>query len=134
MTRATSLLAGAVAAIGLAGCGGGAGMTAALAGMEGPRSVDAQIHVTNDNWADMRIFAERDGLRVRLGMVTAMASAVFQLPRRLLQPGGDIRLIADPVGSRDHHVTHGLTIWPGQVVNYQISNHLAVSSAAVYDR
>jgi hypothetical protein len=134
MTRAMSLVAGAVAAIGLAGCGGGGAMTADLAGMEGPRAGDAQVHVTNDNWADMRIFAERDGLRVRLGMVTAMASAVLRLPHKLLHPGGNIRLIADPIGSQDSHMTHGLTIWPGQVVDYQISNHLAVSSAAVYDR
>lgn len=92
---------------------------------------DARVQVTNNNWSDVRVYVERDGVQIRLGAVTTMATEVFRLPRTLMETGGAIRLIADPIGANDSHTTHSLLVWPGQMVSYTIANDLAISWATV---
>lgn len=91
----------------------------------------ANVRVTNNNWADMNVYAERGGMRVRLGTVTTMGSRLFRLPRALMNGNGDVRLVADPIGSRETHVTSPVQVWPGQTVAFRIENHIAISSITV---
>lgn len=97
-----------------------------------PSAAHASVRVTNSNWADMTVYVERAGMRVRLGSVTSMGSRSFQLPRSIVNATGDIRLVADPIGSRDVHVTAPVQVWAGQTVDFKIENHLAISSIAVW--
>jgi hypothetical protein len=126
--RVTNLLAIALSGAILAACGASANHQDGLAqATDG----DARVQVTNDNWSDVRIYAERDGVRVRLGSVTTNATEIFRIPASLLSASGTLRLVADPIGSSERHVTHSLMVWPGQTVAYNIANHLAVSWASV---
>jgi hypothetical protein len=97
-----------------------------------PSSSEASVKVTNNNWADMNVYVERSGMRVRLGTVTSMGSRLFRVPRSVVNATGDIRLVADPIGSRDVHVTAPVQVWPGQTVDFRIENHIAISSVAIW--
>jgi hypothetical protein len=127
----SNLLAAAVVGAFLAACASGASLD------EGPRGAtdnQTQVRVTNDNWQDIRVYAERDGLLVRLGNVTTMATEVFRLPATFAESTGSIRLIADPIGSGDRHVTQHIAVWPGQLIDYTVRNHLSISSLMVRSR
>jgi hypothetical protein len=122
------MLALAVTATTVAACGATANLQDRPGG---PGDDVTRVEVTNDNWSDIRVYAERDGQRVRLGSVTTMRTEVFRLPADLLQGSGSIRLIADPIGAGERHVTHRILIWPGQTVRYNVANHIGVSHAFV---
>ena len=87
----------------------------------------AKLHVTNNNWADITVYAEGSGARQRLGTVTSMARRVFDLPRGVLSSSGDVRLVADPIGARGAHVTFPVQVWPGQTIDFTIENQMTTS-------
>ncbi len=91
-----------------------------------------RVEVTNHNWSDMRIYVVRAGNRFRLGMVSTMETQVFQLPRALSSYTGGLQLVADPIGSREFHMTQPLSITPGQLVSFKIENHLAISTVSIW--
>jgi hypothetical protein len=91
-----------------------------------------RVEVTNHNWSDMRVYVVRAGNRFRLGTVSTMGTQIFQLPRALASYHGGLQLVADPIGSREFHVTQPLSIAPGQLVSFKIENHLAVSTVSVW--
>jgi hypothetical protein len=94
----------------------------------------AEIHVSNQNWNDMRIYVAQAGRRVRLGTVTSMTSTTFRIPQTAMGAGGRIQLVADALASRDNFVSAPILIEPGQVVDFTIHNHLGVSNILVSDR
>lgn len=103
-------------------------------GPKAPAEPTTRVQVTNNNWADMTVYLENAGMKVRLGTVTSMGKGSFRVPRAFLNSTGTVRLIADPVGSRSVHTTSPVQVWPGQLVDFTIENHLAVSSVAVWSR
>src|SRR5262245_23572103 len=64
-----------------------------------PRS-SATVYVTNDNWLDLVIYAIRGSTKYRLGEVTGIQSAVFQIPEAIMN-GGAFGVYADPIGTFD---------------------------------
>jgi hypothetical protein len=94
----------------------------------------AEVHVSNQNWNDMRIYVEQSGSRVRLGTVTSMTRATFRIPRTAVGADGRIQLVADALASRDNFVSRPILVEPGQVVDFTIHNHLGVSNILVSDR
>jgi hypothetical protein len=104
---------------------------ASAPGVGGPAS--ARVEVQNNNWSDMTIWAYRDGLRVRLGTVTSMATQVFNLPRTIASAAGSIRLVASPLASNTQHTTPAVTIWPGQTIEFRIENQIGISTVSVWD-
>jgi hypothetical protein len=92
---------------------------------------EARIEVRNNNWSAMRVYAVRGTSRFRLGTVTSMDTQVLRIPRALASSSGEIRLIADPIGSREMHVTRNINVLPGQMLSFQIENHLPISSIFV---
>jgi hypothetical protein len=131
MRHMSNLLVAAATGVVLSACAAGPGANDRPAIAPGS---DAVVQVTNNNWSDVRVYAERDGLRIRLGRVTSMGTEVFRMPAVLMASTGPIRLIADPLGSSETHVTHGMLVWAGQRVNYTVSNDLRISTAAVHNR
>ncbi|CAN5626629.1 hypothetical protein BH23GEM6_BH23GEM6_03600 [soil metagenome] len=89
---------------------------------------DTRVEVTNNNWSAMRVYAVRGTSRFRLGTVTSMDTQVFRLPRAFSGASGEIRLIADPIGSHEMHVTPNINVAPGQMLSFQIENYLPISS------
>lgn len=56
------------------------------------------VSVQNDNWLD--VYAMQGTMRVRLAMVNGVSRAALRSPRSI-SLDGTVRLLADPVGSRD---------------------------------
>ncbi len=93
------------------------------------------VRVTNDNWLDMRIYVVETAtqrLRWRLGTVTALSTARFELPDHLGAELGTLVLVAEAIGSRERRFTHRLQTWPGAFVDWNIANVLSLSFATVY--
>jgi hypothetical protein len=135
MYASNLLAAAAVISVSLAACAPGASLNDSPIDRPGSTAdSQTQVRVTNDNWQEIRVFAERNGVRVRLGNVATMATAVFRLPATLTGTGASIRLIADPVGSGERHITHSVTPWPGQLIEYTVRNELSISSLMVRSR
>ncbi len=128
MRRIHALLPALLIAVSASAC---AANTGAASGPLPPMQETASVHVTNSNWADMNVYAYRGGTRVRLGTVTTMATRVFSIPRALMNGDGDVRLVADPIGSRQSHVAPPVQVWPGQTVVFRIENQVAISSVSV---
>ncbi len=92
----------------------------------------ATVVVSNDNWHDMRVYATRNGMRVRLGTVTSMSSQKFNLPGGLLGGAGELHLLADPIGSPNGYRSQPLLVRSGQMIEVNLRNNLALSTASVW--
>src|SRR5262249_3229502 len=86
MKRLSPLTARALllAALAASGCA----RAASNAGRQSERTFCAKstatVYVQNDNWMDVVVYAVRGGARFRLGQVTSVQSAVFELPSAAL--------------------------------------------------
>src|SRR4028119_925965 len=89
------------------------------------------VRVTNNNWANMTVTAVRGGTRIRLGMVTSMATQVFRLPGAVTTGAGGLRLLADPIGGSEEFLTPAVQVSRGDEVKLEIQNQLQISSVSV---
>lgn len=96
-----------------------------------PRDAPLTISIVNRNWADMRIYLARDGLRSLLGVVTTGSRSSFDAPLDYVTGGGSLRLIGDPIGSTVSFETEGFTADPGQTVEWTIRVQPAQSSLVI---
>lgn len=91
-----------------------------------------KVIVANHNWLDVHVYASRHaGGRVSLGVVTSNTTRKFELPDMFLSAGGDVYLIADPIGSLGRYVTPAVVAEPGTNVVVHIENALNLSSASL---
>jgi hypothetical protein len=60
----------------------------------------ATLRVQSNHWSDLIVYAVQDGIRTRLGTVTASSSATFIIPPALTESGKPIQLEGTPVGQR----------------------------------
>ena len=131
MTTLKNLAAVVAATLTITACG------PALAGSNGvdrpARPEAALVTVENQNWSDMVVYVVQGGLRMRLGMVTSMRSATFRLPAMFLGHSGDIRLVADPVGSSETYVSDIIQVRDGQQISLSVQNSLQLSNVAVWN-
>lgn len=125
----TSRLAVAALALTLTACAPGKSVQN---GPLPPASATTRVQVTNNNWSDMTVYVERNGMKQRLGTVTSMSDRMFRIPKVFMSSSGSVRLVADPIGSRDTYMTSPVQVWPGQTVGFTIQNHLAISSITVW--
>ena len=100
----------------------------------GVASAPATVRVANYNWLDVNVYAVQGGTRVRLGSVTSMSSGTFQLPARFLQQSAAVRLLVDPIGSTEGHMTDGVMVRGGQQISFNVQNALQFSSVSVGSR
>jgi hypothetical protein len=100
----------------------------------GVPSAPATVRVANYNWLDVNVYAVQGGTRVRLGSVTSMSSGTFQLPARFLQQSAAVRLLVDPIGSTEGHMTDGVMVRGGQQISFNVQNALQLSSVSVGSR
>jgi hypothetical protein len=89
------------------------------------------VMVNNNNWSDMTVYATRNGATVRLGSVTSMSTARFELPVAMLG-AGELRLIADPLGSTSTYRTQPVLVTRGQEIEFTLQNNLALSTLSVW--
>jgi hypothetical protein len=121
-----SLIALAAAAIIAGGC-------ASVTGPTQHRNADAAserttIRVNNHNWSDMTVYLVRNGTRMRLGSVSSLDTRTFEVPTSLLISAGEVRLMADPIGSTRVFTSPPVLIAQGQIAEWRLENSLALSS------
>lgn len=92
----------------------------------------ATVYVQNDNWLDVVIYVARGGSRYRLGQVSSVQSAVFQIPPAAIGATGDVYLVADPIGSVYGYFTDNIMIAPGHtIIELRVDNVISHSSYSV---
>ncbi|MBI4499680.1 MAG: hypothetical protein HY700_00830 [Gemmatimonadetes bacterium] len=103
------------------------------AGSVAPRAAEpdkATVSVTNRNLLDVDVFALVGGERYRLGAVVTSQSAVFDLPARAIG-SSDVRMAADPVGSRETYTSEAVTVRDGEQITMVVANRLPQSTVTV---
>jgi hypothetical protein len=88
--------------------------------------------VENNNWADMTVYVVRNGIRARVGTVPSFGRARFVLSDALVGGSGELRLLADPIGSNNRFLSDPIHLGPGQQVRFRLENNVQLSSYSVY--
>jgi hypothetical protein len=96
-----------------------------------PSRQPAVVHVTNDNWMDVGIYAVRDGVRSYLGSVTTCDTASFRIPWAIIGPG-ELQLQADPIGGLAVYTTDRIFVREGTHIELRVANVLAHSIFSVW--
>lgn len=90
----------------------------------------ATVTVQNNNWLDLVVYVVSGSQRQRLGMVTALGTQTFRIPRGALGDG-QVRLYADPIGSSQGFLSESVTVQPGQRLALDVGQNLNISFLAV---
>lgn len=118
-----------------------AAATAATLGACAPAAEQAELGtpetrttlvVENNNWQEMVIYLVRGSLRSRIGSVPSLSTGKFTIPVSLTGGFGDLRVMADPIGSTRTYTSPVINIVPGSQVELTLQNNLAVSYFSVY--
>jgi hypothetical protein len=96
-----------------------------------PAAPSVTVLVRNNNWMDVNVFAYSAGKRYRLGLVAGNSSGKFVIPEWIINTTRDLRLIADPIGSRRGVATHPVIVRPGDIIEYRVEYNLDLSSVMV---
>jgi hypothetical protein len=88
--------------------------------------------VENNNWSDMTVYLLREGVRTRLGVVPSMGRSNFTLSSALIGGNGDLRVMADPLGSNQRWTSQPMLITPGSQIRFRLENNVNLSTYSVY--
>jgi len=83
--------------------------------------------VVNNNFADMTIYVMVNGANFRLGDVTGKTTGRFTLDPNQISPSGGLRLLADPIGSRDAFLSDPVIPGVGSIVVLTVGAALSQS-------
>ena len=90
------------------------------------------VYVTNDSFSCMRIYVVETALGRRLwrlGYVTGLSKARFEIPDHMGAELGSLVLFAVALGSGQAQSTGNLPTWPGALVDWRIASTRALSFA-----
>lgn len=90
------------------------------------------VQVTNHHFLDVVVYAVCEGQRTRIGVAGGSGYTLMDVPRRLLGPGQEMRLVGDAIGSEERAVTETIVVQPGQFIELQLESSLVRSSVGVY--
>jgi hypothetical protein len=87
------------------------------------------LHVKNENFLDMDVFAVADGQATRLGTVTGNGSRNFVVDAALANR--DFRIVATPIGGTGRAGTGSIAVTPGQTIDFTIGSVLRNSTVFI---
>jgi hypothetical protein len=90
------------------------------------------VHVKNENFLDMNIAVVVSGVSRRLGNVVGNGSGDFMIDGNLAV-GQTLYLTATPIGGRGQATSGGLSVAPGQMIDFTVASTLRQSVATVHD-
>ena len=90
------------------------------------------VHVKNENFLDMNIAVVVSGVSRRLGNVVGNGSGDFMIDGQLAM-GRTLYLTATPIGGRGQGTSGGLSVGPGQMIEFTVGSTLRQSVATVHD-
>src|SRR5689334_3545835 len=88
------------------------------------------LHVKNDNFLDMDVYAVSDGLATRLGTVTGNGSRNFVLDPSITS-NQDFRIVATPIGGNGRASSGNILVGPGQTIDFTIGAILRNSNVFI---
>ncbi len=127
MSRLYMILTVLALGAGVAGCGRNAGLEP---GAVQPVAGAVAVHVVNNAFTDVDVYAISGGVAHRLGTVTATSNGDFVLDPSYY-PTGQLRLVASPIGGNGRGSSGLLNVMAGQTIEFDIAPHLPDSSAIV---
>ena len=89
------------------------------------------LMVENNKWLDVNVFAVRNGTRHRLGTVTSMQTQRFRLPTWVTVGAAELRLLIDPVGSEQTHLTEPIVVTHGSRIVFKVADYMPLSAYSV---
>ena len=89
------------------------------------------VEVENRNFLDVVIYAVQGGGRIRVGDVTGTSSKTFVVQLNRISMGGEVRFMADPVGSGRAWTTEALHVFAGQTVQLTIESDVRRSTLSI---
>ena len=95
------------------------------------RKAHAGLVVRNNNWLDAHVYLVRGSMRHSLGFMTALGTREFELPSWATLPGNDVQILVHLIGGVSY-LSPAVNVYPGDVVELVVQNHLGLSSAAVF--
>lgn len=98
---------------------------------EDQRDPDITVRVQNNAWSSIHVYAVTGGQWESLGVVSSQNSSDYTLSRAMLGGRGEIRLVADPIGSNQGYFSDPILIEPGDRVEWTLQNNLSLSSVFV---
>lgn len=111
-----------------------AGCTPFWAGEDDPvmeEDREVTVHVKNHNWNTIHVYAIGSGQRKSLGQLATNDSATFTISESIAGTQRELRLLADPIGSRRQHVSERILFEPGDRIEWTVQNDLDQSSVMV---
>lgn len=98
-----------------------------------PAPTDAAVvHVANNNWQDIDVFAVRNGMKLRLGMVQSMGATDFRLPASFIEGAPNVQVYIHPIGSNGGYLSQAMLVNVGQRVDLHVENNLNLTSYSVW--
>lgn len=86
------------------------------------------LFVDNHNLLDMRVFLLTDGDRQKIGTVPSMTKRIFRVSEAELGGALELRLLADPIGSRDSFSSQPIPVQAGAIIEWQVEKDIRFSS------
>jgi len=90
------------------------------------------VQVENNNWLDVHVYLIRDGEPFSLGVVTGPGEDRLSLPMTATYPGSDVHILVLTIGGNGVYESPSLQVNPGDVVDLNVENDLALSSVSVW--
>lgn len=98
----------------------------------GPEAEEqTRVEVSNHHWSDVTVYAAGGGARVRLGTVVSMRDRTFEISPEMVAIDGSLQLVAEVIGSSRTHRSDRILVGPGDWVEWNLENHLALSNYSV---
>lgn len=89
------------------------------------------VQVVNQNFNDVDVYAISGTRTTRLGTVFGNSTETFPVERWRVDGTGDLRLLADPIGSSYAYLSDQVIASPGDTVQLQVSADLGMSTVTV---
>jgi hypothetical protein len=95
-----------------------------------PPAAKAVVSVANHNVLDIDILVVVGNSKHRLGTVVTSQNQDFDLPDQAVGTS-QVRMVAEPVGSREAFVSEPMTVGDGERVTLEVATHLPQSTVRV---
>lgn len=99
---------------------------------DGQRFETTAMVAENSGWLDVVVFLVHGSTRTRLGTVSSLRTARFNIPRAHTIGASTVTLELAPVGSAQSYFSPAIAISPGHTLVLRIGNALTLSTFAVY--
>ncbi len=130
-TKPRMLLLAVIAVLGTTACASAAGQAGSSEQSRPvPRAKPVLLTVTNQNFADVDVYAFIGDTPERLTMVRSMNTVRIPLPLNATV-NGNVQLVVDPIGGFNNFTTDPITVNPGETIKLTVAPALTMSNWVV---